>query len=245
MKLDVFEVDEARAHAIRHRDAVADAAGLVGGVQENLPEAAGGKDGFLGDDGDGFAGDGVEHVGAEAGERLVFVGGVGGIVREREQVDGDPALAACNAGRGVHALRDAVEDGVAGGVLGEDDALLAVPALAGELEFAGGVAVEGDVEFVEQEFLHRGRALVDELRDGGGIRGVVAGFLDVLRERTGVGGRGGVVYNSALRPIAVGGEGFGEGKKFNRKSALGGFERIRRAREPGANHETVGAEGAH
>lgn len=149
VKLDVFEVDEARAHAIRHRDAVAHAAGLVGRVQENLPEAAGGEDGFLGDDGYGLAGGRVEHVGPETGERLVFVGGVGGVVGKREEVDGDPALAARDAWRGVHALRDAVEDGVAGGVLGEDDALLAVAALAGEFEFAGGVAVEGDVEFVE------------------------------------------------------------------------------------------------
>jgi len=169
VKLDVFEVDEARAHAIRHRNAMADTAGLVGRVQENLPEAAGGENGFLGDNGDGFAGDRIEHVGAETRERLVFVGGVRGVVREREEVDGDPAGAARDARRGVHALGDAVENGVAGGILGEDDALLAVPGLAGELEFAGGVAVEGDVEFVEQELFHRGRALVDKLGDGGGF----------------------------------------------------------------------------
>ena len=30
MKLHVFQVDQARAHAVRHRDAVADTAGLVG-----------------------------------------------------------------------------------------------------------------------------------------------------------------------------------------------------------------------
>ena len=215
VKLDVFEVDQTCAHAVRHRHTVADAAGLVGRMLENLPEPAGGEDGFFGDHGDRLAGGGVEHVGAETRERFVFIGGGRGIVREREQVDRDPAGATGDARRGVHAVRDALEDGVACGVFGVDDAFLAVAAFARQLEFAGGGAVEIDVEFVEQELFHGGGTFVDELGHGRGIRGVVAGGLDVVRERTGGGGLGWVVDDPALRPIAVGGERFGQREQLD------------------------------
>jgi hypothetical protein len=48
---------------------------------------------------------------------------------------------------------------------------------------ARGIAVETHVEFVEQELLHRRRALAHQLVDGLGIRGAVAGLEDVARQR--------------------------------------------------------------
>ena len=70
------------------------------------------------------------------------------------------------------------------------------------------------MEFVKQELFHGGGPFVDELGHGRGIRGVVASGLNILRERTGGSGFGGVVDDPALRPVAVGGERFGQREQF-------------------------------
>ena len=112
-----------RTHAISHRHAVADAARLVGGMQKNLSQAATREHRFFRDDRDHLAGAGIEHIGSETGERFVFVREVFRIVRERQQIDGNPADPADDARGASDALLYSVRlsrggDGPVGGVSG-------------------------------------------------------------------------------------------------------------------------------
>ena len=134
MELHVFEIDEARTHAISHRHAVADAARLVGGMQKNLSQPAAREHRFFRNDRDHLAAAGIEHIGSETGERFVFVREVFRIVRERQQIDGNPADPADDARRGVDAARDGGKDRMPGRILRVDNAPFAMSAFAGVVE---------------------------------------------------------------------------------------------------------------
>ncbi len=164
-------------------------------------------------------------------------------MREGREVDGGEIAAARDARRAVDPAREGGEDGVAGGVLRVDDAALAVAALAGEVELARRVAVEVDVQFVEEELLHRDRALADELVDGGGVGRAVARGHDILRELGGIGAR--VVDDAALGPVAVGAERFAEGEELDLEAGAGGVPRVGGAGEAGPEDEAVGVDDAH
>jgi hypothetical protein len=151
--------------------------------------------------------------------------------------------AADDAGRRVHARGHRGEDGVAGGVLGVDDAPRAVPALAGQVQGAGAVAVEAHRQFVEQQFLDRPRPFAHEVLDRGRVGRPVARRHDVARQRGGIGRR--VVDDAALRPVAVGRERFGEREQLDVEAERRRPQRVGGPGEAGADHETVGAVGAH
>jgi hypothetical protein len=72
-------------------------------------------------------------------------------VRQREEIDGGEPDAPRDPGRRIDAGGDRREDGVPGGVLRVDDPARAVPAFAREIERARGIAVEPDVQFVEEQ----------------------------------------------------------------------------------------------
>jgi hypothetical protein len=87
VELHVLGVDHARAGAIRHGEAVAARPDRVGGAQEDLAEPAGGEHGGARETAIDRTGRLVEHVGADAGQRVVDRAPVAAVVRRREQVD--------------------------------------------------------------------------------------------------------------------------------------------------------------
>ena len=88
VELDVLGVDHARTGAVGHGETVAARAGRVGGAQEDLAEAAGGEQRGAGQAAVDAARALVEHVGADAGQRLVDGAPVATLVGRRQQVDG-------------------------------------------------------------------------------------------------------------------------------------------------------------
>ena len=116
---------------------------------------------------------------------------------------------------------------MAGEVLGVEDAARAVAALPGELEGAGGIAVEGDAELVEQQLLHRGRTLAYQLLDRRRIRGAVAGGHNVRPQSRRVAR---LVNDAALSPIAVRHEGAVEREQFHAPTRAGYLEGVGRTR---------------
>ena len=222
---------------------MADTAGLVGGVLENSAQAAGREDGLARHERDNLVRRGVERVAAEAGERLVAVVRLDGIVRERQQVHRHEAGAAGDARRGVHLVLHGGQDGVAGGVLRVDDAAFGVAALAREMEVAARRAIETDVQLVEQQLLPRGRAFLYELVDGRGVGRAVARLEDIARQLRGLGA--GIVDDAALRPVAVGPEWFGKGKKLHLQAGARGVQCIGRARESRPQHQAVRVDDLH
>ena len=157
VELHVLGVDHAGAGAVRHGEAVAARAHRVGGAQEDLAEPAGGQDGGAGEAADDLARRLVEHVGADAGQRVVDGAAVAAVVRRCEQVDGRVAGEETHARVARERGDQRVLDGAAGGVGGVQDARQRVPALAAERETAVGPAVEGHVQPVEQDRLHQPR----------------------------------------------------------------------------------------
>ena len=88
VELDVLGVDDPRAGAIGHGEAVAAGAHRVGRAQEDLAEPARGQHRRAGEAADDLAGRLVEHVGAHAGQRIVDGAAVAAVVRRGQQVDG-------------------------------------------------------------------------------------------------------------------------------------------------------------
>lgn len=124
-----------------------------------------------------------------------------------------------------------------------DDAALGVPALAGEVEAAGGVAVELHVQFVEQELLHCSRTLADQLVDGLGVCGAVAGRENVLRQPDRIVAR--VVDDAALGPVAVGAQWFAEGKQLHLETGARRMPGVGGAGETGTEDEAVRVDDSH
>src|SRR4051812_15580201 len=89
------------------------------------------------------------------------------------------ARTARDARRRIHPLHHRREDRVARRVFRVNDAPLTMPAFAGKIESAPGVAIEAHVELVEQELPYGPRTLAHELVDGGGISHVVARLENV------------------------------------------------------------------
>ena len=134
MELHELEIGELDAGAGSHGDGRAHAGRGVGGVQEDLPDAARGEHRVVGDDGEGLAVGLVEHVGAEAAVlHLVAELGVRQAVVAGQEVHGRVAVEYAHLPVAAHLLGDAVHDGSPRVVGLVQDAAPAVPALAGEL----------------------------------------------------------------------------------------------------------------
>ena len=138
VELEELHVRDARAHPVRHRDAVAGRDVGVRRVEVDLARAAGGQHHRARDDRFHGAGRLVQQVGAEHGVRPA-------VLRGRQQIDRHVIGQHRDA---VGAPRDAREqrllDRPAGRVLGVDDAAGGVAALAPERQVPVGVAVERD-----------------------------------------------------------------------------------------------------
>src|SRR4051812_49401935 len=134
-------------------------------------------------------------------------------MREREQVDRDPARATLDPRRRIDATGDGFENRMTRGILRVDDTTFAVPRFSREIELAGRVAIEANVEFVEEQLLHCGWAFAHELLDRRRIRGAVAGVDDVPGERGGI--RSHIVNNSSLRPITIRSQRLGETEQLD------------------------------
>ena len=212
-------------------------------MEENPAKPARRQNGFAGHERHDLAGGRVERVATKAGQRLVTVGRLGAVVREGQQVDRQAAAVARDARCAVDPRGDRRKDGVTGGVLGVDDATLAVTAFAGEIQRACRIAIKADVQFIEQQFFHCARAFADQLLDGGRVGRAIAGREDVPGQFDGIGR--GVVNDAALGPVAVGLQGRTSGQQVNPESGRGCMERIGGPGEPGADHQAVGVDGFH
>ena len=135
------------------------------------------------------------------------------------------------------------EDGAAGVVLGVDDAVARVGPLAGEPELPVGIAVEGDLEVVDQQLAHHARAVFDHRVHRCRIGGVGAGGGDVGAQQVAVH----LVEDDApLRPQAVAGLQFlGAGDQGDLEARARRLQCVDRARQAGADHQAVGAGGGH
>jgi len=118
-----------------------------------------------------------------------------------------------------------------------DDAAGGVAAFAREFEPAVCVAVKGDGEFVEEQRLECGGAFADEVFDGGGVSGAVACGDNVGGEQLGLGGV--FVNDTALCPVAIGGEWRVEAEHLDAEPGAGRMQCVGRAREARSDYEAV------
>ena len=135
------------------------------------------------------------------------------------------------------------EDGAPGVVLGVDDAVARVGPLTGEPERPAGIAVEGDLEVVDQQLAHHARAIFDDGVHRRRVGGVGAGGVDVGAQQVAVH----LVEDDApLRPQAVAGLQLpGAGDQGDVEPGARRLQRVDRTRQAGADHQAVGAGGGH
>ena len=173
-------------------------------------------------------------------------------VREREQIHregpgGQRQAATAEQRVGGRQLSQAgvqgAEDGAAGMVLGVDDAVPRVGPLAGEPELTVGIAVEGDLEVVDQQLAHHARAIFDHGVHRRRVRGVGAGGVDVGAQQVAVH----LIEDDApLRPQAVAGLQFlGAGDQGDVEAGAHRLQCVDRTRQAGADHQAVGPGRVH
>ena len=243
MELHVFQVDHPRAHAVPHSHAVAVGARIIGGMKVDLAKAAGRQHRLGGDDRVHLAGGGVQHVGAETGERLVFVQRIGRAVRQRQKVDGHGVRGQADARRVGDRPVQGGQDRLAGLVLGEQDARRRVGGLSGHAQIAAAVAFERNVELVHQQVAHRRAAAFDHEVDGARIGGAGAGGHDVATERLRVDRR---IDDAALgtRAVALGGARLA-GQQDAVQAGLGGLVGVGGAGQAAPDDQAIGADRTH
>ena len=230
VELHELEVRHHRADPVGHGHAVAGRDVGVGRVDVDLAGAAGGEDRRPGGDGADLAVALVEHVRAEA-RRLAAVAG------HVEQVDREVILEDRDVGVALDRGQERSLDLAAADVLVVDHAAPAVAALAGQVERAGGVAIEVGAE--REQLLDRGRALGDDALDHLAIAQAIADHQrvgDVLLERVVVGQHRG---DAALGPVGVGVAGRALGDDGD-PAVGGGVEREGQAGDAGAQDQIVG-----
>jgi hypothetical protein len=137
-------------------------------------------------DGAGLA---LEQVRADDDRRVVPVGRIDRVVRERQQIDGRRLEAPVDVLLPVAGLHERPFDRRAGLVLDVEDAREPMRALERPVE-PGALPVEGHLELLHEELLDEVRALSRDQRDGLGRADAVAGALDVGGELLGRVARG-------------------------------------------------------
>ena len=189
VKLHELEIGEVNARTKGHGNARAHTAGGVGGMQKNLPHAAGGKHCPVGQNGFCFAGFLIEHIGSEAAvAHLVAVLRSPRVVVAGQKVDGGAAVQPGDARVGQHLGAQALHDGAARIIGAVQNARGRVPALAREVERAVFVAVKGNLGAVDQYLVHAQRALRAQITDGLVVVVIVPGNQNVFFQRLGVRG---------------------------------------------------------
>ena len=244
VELDVLEVQEPCAGAPRHREAVSAGSGRVGRVQIDLAEAARGEDRLAREVRRDAVAVAREQVRADDGRRVVPVGGIGRVVREREQIHRrrleQPADVLLLAAR----LEQRALDGSARRVLDMQDPGHRVRPLERPVE-ACPVAVEGHGKLLDEQRLDEVRALAGNERDRFGRAEPVARARDVGGELLGRVARRpaddaalGVVGVRLARLV-------GPRHERDRRAVSRGRERRRAAGHSRAENEDVGGLRAH
>ena len=183
VELDVLEVQEPRAGAPRHREAVAARAGGIRRVEIDLAEAAGREDRLAGDVRRHGAGLPLQDVRADDDRRVVAVGRIDGVVRQRQEVDGRRLEAPADVLLAPAGVDERPLDRRAGFVLDVEDARHRVRALERPVEPAA-FPVEGDLELLDEELLDEVGALAGDQGYGLGGAEAVARALDVRGEHS-------------------------------------------------------------
>ena len=184
MELDELEVQEPRAGAPRHRDAVSPGALRVGRVEIDLSEAAGREDRLAREKRPHLAGLALEQLGSHDGRRVVPIGRIERVVGERQKVD------RCGPNEPPHVLLPSARvdesafDRRSRFVLDVQDPRHRVGSLERPVE-VGALPVERHPELVDQEVAHEVGPFARQQADRFGVAQPVARADDVGGEQLG------------------------------------------------------------
>jgi len=204
VELDVLHVHAASASAIGHGDAIAARPRRISRMQEDAAQTARGQNGFLGLEREDFSRRLIEHVGPEAGQRAIDVGGLQGVVRDGQQVHRSRFGNHLHLRVRAHPLQKSALNRGAGLILVVNDARQGMSRLAGQVKLSGIFrrAIKGNAQLVNQNFLHQTRAFTAQ--QAGGVWGAEA-----AANREDVGNQlfwgfpWRAIDDSALRPIGI------------------------------------------
>ena len=238
MELDELEVQEPRAGAPRHRDAVSPGALRVGRVEIDLSEAAGREDRLAREKRPHLAGLALEQLGSHDGRRVVPVRRIERVVGERQKVD------RCGPNEPPHVLLPSARvdesafDRRSRFVLDVQDPRHRVGSLERPVE-VGALPVERHPELVDQEVAHEVGPFARQQADRFGVAQPVARADDVGGKQLGrVAGR---PRDDA--PLGVERVGFRDlarpGRDRHLRAVAGRGESSRAAGDAGPDHEDI------
>ena len=184
----------------------------------------------------------IEHVGPDAGQWAIDVGGLKGVVRDGQQVHGGRMRHHLHVRVRADPLQERPLNRGAGLILVVNDARQGMARLAGQVKlpgiFRGGI--EGNAKLVNQNFLHQTRAFAAQQAGGVGGAQAAANREDVGNQLFwGFPLR--AIDDSALRPIGIAFlRVFGARQQSDLTAPFGGVPGGRQPCQAAADDENIG-----